>query len=71
VPVQIEQSAPTTLELANLQPRGPVHPSPQDWGNQILYFLLPDRFSDGQEDQRPMYCIVRVDLPLAGMIVLS
>ncbi|KAF2836082.1 glycoside hydrolase family 13 protein [Patellaria atrata CBS 101060] len=26
------------------------HPSPAAWEDQVLYFLLPDRFSDGNED---------------------
>jgi glycosidase len=26
-----------------------VHPSPVAWEDQVLYFLLPDRFSDGNE----------------------
>lgn len=30
------------------------NPSPQDWRDEILYFLLPDRFSDGNESERPM-----------------
>ncbi|KAF1808013.1 alpha-amylase [Eremomyces bilateralis CBS 781.70] len=25
------------------------HPSPSNWEDQVLYFLLPDRFSDGNE----------------------
>jgi glycosidase len=29
-------------------------PSPADWRNEVLYFLLPDRFSDGQEAARPL-----------------
>lgn len=29
-------------------------PSPRDWRDEILYFLLPDRFSDGQESSRPL-----------------
>lgn len=29
-------------------------PSPADWRDEILYFLLPDRFSDGQEHNRPL-----------------
>src|SRR4051794_28358682 len=29
-------------------------PSPSDWRKEILYFLLPDRFSDGQEATRPL-----------------
>jgi glycosidase len=28
------------------------HPSPADWRDEILYFLLPDRFSDGREGTR-------------------
>jgi glycosidase len=29
-------------------------PSPADWADEVLYFLLPDRFSDGRESTRPM-----------------
>ncbi len=29
-------------------------PSPQDWRDEVLYFLLPDRFSDGKEATRPL-----------------
>ncbi len=31
--------------------------SPSDWRDQFLYFLLPDRFSDGQEEaaRRPLF----------------
>lgn len=36
----------------------PSHPiyysSPSDWRNEVLYFLLPDRFSDGNESSRPL-----------------
>jgi len=28
--------------------------SPVDWRDQVLYFLLVDRFSDGREDTRPL-----------------
>jgi len=28
--------------------------SPVDWRNEVLYFLLVDRFSDGQEQARPL-----------------
>ncbi|MBD0377629.1 MAG: hypothetical protein ICV51_18625, partial [Flavisolibacter sp.] len=27
-------------------------PSPEDWRDEVLYFLLPDRFSDGGENTR-------------------
>ncbi|HEU4560836.1 MAG TPA: alpha-amylase family glycosyl hydrolase [Longimicrobium sp.] len=29
-------------------------PSPLDWRDEVLYFLLPDRFSDGGEGGRPL-----------------
>lgn len=29
-------------------------PSPIDWRDEVLYFLLPDRFSDGGEASRPL-----------------
>ncbi len=45
---KIEAQAPTSLEFADLKPRGNVHPSPEDWSDQILYFLLPDRFSEAR-----------------------
>jgi hypothetical protein len=25
------------------------HASPEDWGDQVLYFLMPDRFSDDKD----------------------
>ena len=28
--------------------------SPADWRDEVLYFLLPDRFSDGREDSRDL-----------------
>lgn len=34
--------------------RQSFHPSPADWRDQALYFLLVDRFSDGQEHSRPL-----------------
>src|ERR1700674_5228789 len=30
------------------------YPSPLDWRDEIIYFLLPDRFSDGQETGPPL-----------------
>ena len=51
----IEKSPAKTLSEADLNPRGRVFPSPVTWRDQILYQLLPDRFSDGQETQRPMF----------------
>jgi len=51
----IEAAAPTELSNLDLNPRGSVHPSPLDWRDQTLYFLLPDRFSDGHESERPLF----------------
>lgn len=51
----IEEFAPKTLSEANLIPRGRVFPSPTRWNDQILYQLLPDRFSDGQESTKPLF----------------
>jgi len=51
----IETLTPRTLAEADLRPRGRVFPSPTNWRDQILYQLLPDRFSDGREDERPLF----------------
>ena len=51
MPIVIPDTPPTALSGASLVPAGSVHPSPIDWRDQILYFLLPDRFSDGGEDR--------------------
>jgi glycosidase len=40
--------------LVKMQQTGGYHPSPEDWRDEVLYFLLPDRFSDGGEDRRPL-----------------
>jgi glycosidase len=53
--VSIEKTAPTRVANASLKPRGRVHRSPAHWRDQVLYFLLPDRFSDGKEDTRPAF----------------
>lgn len=51
----IEASIPRQLSKADLKPRGRVHPSPASWRDQFLYQLLPDRFSDGREAERPLF----------------
>ncbi len=33
----------------------PYHPSPVDWAGEVLYFLLPDRFSDALDRGRPPF----------------
>ncbi|NEO49561.1 MAG: alpha-amylase, partial [Moorea sp. SIO4A3] len=55
VSTPVEPCSPQTLAEANLQPRGNVYPSPITWRDQILYFLLPDRFSDGLEAERKQF----------------
>jgi glycosidase len=42
----------STTEL-DLTVTGPVHPSPQDWRDQFIYFALVDRFNDGK--RRPLF----------------
>jgi glycosidase len=55
VHTRIEKDAPRRLAEADLTPRGRVIPSPATWRDEILYQLLPDRFSDGREDSRPLF----------------
>jgi glycosidase len=61
MPTLIEPNAPTRLADADTNPRGAVHASPLDWRDQTLYFLLPDRFSDGRDDTRPRFESARRD----------
>lgn len=53
--IPIEASASQTTSSLNLRPRGRVYSSPSTWRDQILYFLLPDRFSDGREDSKGLF----------------
>jgi glycosidase len=52
---KIEEKSPLKLAEADLKPRGRVFPSPVNWRDQIFYQLLPDRFSDGRENERPCF----------------
>ena len=45
---------PDSIRAVNLPRRESFYPSPADWRDEIIYFLLPDRFSDGQETGRPL-----------------
>ena len=46
---------PASIAAAPPLPRRvQYHPSPADWRNEILYFLLVDRFSDGADATRPL-----------------
>lgn len=50
----LSQDRPERVRAVELPRRQSYHPSPGDWRDAVLYFLLPDRFSDGQEDARPL-----------------
>jgi glycosidase len=50
----LDNPRPAAIRSVNLPRRVNYFPSPADWRNEILYFLLVDRFSDGLEDQRPL-----------------
>jgi glycosidase len=47
----LRKSTPQSLSEAwdNWPERKKYHPSPRDWRDQLFYFLLPDRFSNGKE----------------------
>jgi glycosidase len=46
------QNRPSSIRTVSLPRRQHFYASPADWRNEVLYFLLPDRFSDGQEANR-------------------
>ena len=50
----LTKKRPESLKDFSLPRRESYFPSSADWRNEVLYFLLPDRFSDGQEDKRPL-----------------
>ncbi len=50
----LEAKRPTAVRDVALPRRVAYHPSPADWRDEVIYFLLPDRFSDGQEATRPL-----------------
>ncbi|HEX4489376.1 MAG TPA: alpha-amylase family glycosyl hydrolase [Terriglobales bacterium] len=45
---------PDSIRSVTLPRRQSAYPSPADWRDEIIYFLLPDRFSDGKESGRPL-----------------
>jgi glycosidase len=57
------QPRPGSVRSVPFPHRQPYYPSPVDWRNEVLYFLLPDRFSDGDEATRPL--LNRANLPAA------
>ncbi len=51
----LSQSRPESLSKIAYRPeRQSYYPSPVDWRDHVLYFLLVDRFSDSKEDSRPL-----------------
>ncbi len=44
---------PAEINAVDLPRREAYYPSPTDWRNEVLYFLLVDRFSDNGEHLRP------------------
>jgi glycosidase len=49
----LAQPRPISVASLDLPRRERFFPSPADWRDEVLYFLLPDRFSDGGEAARP------------------
>ena len=45
---------PDALAALDLPRRQSYHPSPDSWQDEVVYFLLVDRFSDGAESNRPL-----------------
>jgi len=47
----LNRNRPESVHDISCRPeRQSYHPSPVDWRDEVLYFLLVDRFSDGRED---------------------
>ena len=45
---------PDELAVLDLPRRQHYDPSPDSWQDEVVYFLLVDRFSDGAESTRPL-----------------
>jgi len=51
----LSRSRPESVHGILCRPeRQSYYPSPVDWRDEVLYFLLVDRFSDGREDSREL-----------------
>ena len=50
----LNQARPASLHTIPRPAGETVYPSPSDWRDEVLYFLLPDRFSDAGEAERPL-----------------
>ena len=53
--IVLSQGRPASIRLnVTLPRRRRYYPSSADWRDEVLYFLLVDRFSDGREASRPL-----------------
>jgi len=52
---RVETTPPSTIAELDLTPRGRVYQSPSLWKEHVFYQIIPDRFSDGKEGQRPPF----------------
>ena len=60
----LSRSRPESVNDISCRPeRQSYFPSPVDWRDEVLYFLLVDRFSDGRED--PCKLLDRTNLDAA------
>lgn len=50
----LSRPIPQNLSDVSFPRRQRFHTSPGDWRDEVLYFLLVDRFSDGKESSRPL-----------------
>src|SRR5690242_9864283 len=51
----LKKSRPESVRQdVKLPRRAAYFPSPIDWRDEVLYFLLVDRFSDGRENRRKL-----------------
>jgi hypothetical protein len=50
----LARARPDSVRSLVLPRRTSLFPSPADWRDEVIYFLLPDRFSDGGESDRPL-----------------
>ncbi len=48
----VQAARPSAVRDVTLPRRASYFPSPADWRDEVIYFLLPDRFSDGLESTR-------------------
>lgn len=48
-----DDTHPRSIHELDLSVEGPVYPSPSDWRDQFIYFLLVDRFNDGADSTPP------------------